>query len=83
MEGATCSSCAPDGSHESVKCRVRQEANCNVMSSGYSPNDMPFRLLSHYYTTHRRQIVGSCTKESPRKKAANKKQECVQYAHAH
>ena len=28
MEGATCSSCAPDGSRESVKCQVlvRQEA---------------------------------------------------------
>ena len=26
MEGATCSSCAPDGCRESVKCQVRQEA---------------------------------------------------------
>ena len=26
MEGATCSSCALDGSRESVKCQVRQEA---------------------------------------------------------
>ena len=26
MEGATFSSCAPDGSRESVKCQVRQEA---------------------------------------------------------
>ena len=26
MEGATCSSCAPDSSRESVKCQVRQEA---------------------------------------------------------
>ena len=25
-EGSTCSSCAPDGSRESVKCQVRQEA---------------------------------------------------------
>ena len=25
MEGATCSSCAPDGSRESVKRQVRQE----------------------------------------------------------
>ena len=26
MEDGTCSSCAPDGSRESVKCQVRQEA---------------------------------------------------------
>ena len=26
VEGATCSSCAPDGSRESVKCQIRQEA---------------------------------------------------------
>ena len=26
LEVATCSSCAPDGSRESVKCQVRQEA---------------------------------------------------------
>ena len=26
MEGATCPSCAPDGSRESVKCQVWQEA---------------------------------------------------------
>ena len=26
MEGATCSSCAPDGSRESVKFQLRQEA---------------------------------------------------------
>ena len=26
MEGAKCSTCAPDGSRESVKCQVGQEA---------------------------------------------------------
>ena len=38
-EGATCSSCAPDGSRESVKCQVRQEACAPRWSN----------QLHHYY----------------------------------
>ena len=34
MEGATCSSCALDGSRESVKCQVRQEACVTVFLVG-------------------------------------------------
>ena len=40
MEGATCSSCAPDGSRESVKCQVRKKRVFLVGTINFNNNNL-------------------------------------------